>query len=559
VNLADIWEAVADRRGEQPALVHGAQRTPFAAFDDRAARLAAALADHGIGRDAKVAMYLYNANEYLETTFAALKLRAVPVNVNYRYLEDELFYLLENSDAEALVFHGALAERVRAVRDRLPKLRALVQVTTADEDRVPLLDAATPYEDLIASSEPAARIERSPEDVVFLYTGGTTGLPKAVIWPQAALYSQFAASYIPLQGWLPATPAEAADASDRLHALGAAGAALAAAPLMHGMAWFTSMARLMIGGTVVSLTSRTFDPHEFWRAVQEHRVNACTIVGDAFARPLVEALEEAEAAGRPYDLSSLGVIISGGVMWTPPYKQPFVDRGVGMLIDGLGSSEATGAASHVTMAGSDPSTARFQLGPHTRVLTEDGREVTPGSGEVGVLAVGGPAVAAGYYKDPQKSAQTFRVIGGQRYSIAGDYATVEEDGSITLLGRGSVCINTGGEKVFPEEVEEVIKLHPAVADCVVVGVPDEKWGQAITALVALRQGGGLDPAELLALARQKLAAYKAPKHVVVVPELLRSPAGKADYRWALDTAVERLERTRGRAEGSAAARRTHRA
>jgi fatty-acyl-CoA synthase len=415
-----------------------------------------------------------------------------------------------------------------------------VQVTTGDDDRVPLLEGAAAYEELVAANEPAKRIPRSGEDLIFLYTGGTTGLPKGVIWPQQALVAQFSAGYIPLGGWVPSTPAEAADASVKLHELSAAGAALAAAPLMHGMAWFTSMGRLMVGGTVVSLTNRSFDAHEFWRAVQDHRVNACTIVGDAFARPMVEALEEAEVAGRPYDLSSLGVVISGGVMWTPPYKQPFVDRGVGMLIDGLGSSEATGAASQVTMGGSDPTTARFQPGPDTVVLGEDGREVAPGSGEVGVLAVGGPAVAAGYYKDPEKTAQTFRVIDGRRYSIAGDFATVEEDGSITLLGRGSVCINTGGEKVFPEEVEEVVKLHPAVGDCVVVGVPDEKWGQAITAVVALRPGGGLAPQEVVELAKEKLAAFKAPKHVVVVADVLRSPAGKADYRWALDAAVERL-------------------
>jgi fatty-acyl-CoA synthase len=539
MNFASMWEAVADRRPEAIAQIHGSRRDTFRAFDDRAARLAAALAARGVAPGAKVALYLFNCNEYLETVFAAMKLRAVPVNVNYRYLADELHYLLDNSDAEVLVYHGALADRVLAVRERLPGLRHLIQVETTEEDHVPLPAGATEYEMALGEVAPAPRSERGAGEHLFLYTGGTTGMPKGVMWTHKALYAQLSASFLPLGRPVPTTVAEVAEAADDLDAIGAGGPGLAAAPLMHGMAWFSSMGRLLIGGSVVVLPNRSFDAHEFWRAVQEHRVAAATIVGDAFARPLVEALVEAEERGTPYDVSSLGMVISGGVMWTPTWKQPFLDRGVMMLIDGLGSSEATGAAMMISTAGQDLATARFQRGPDARVLTDDGRDVTPGSGEVGVIAISGDALPDGYYKDDAKTEATFRLVDGRRYAIPGDYATVEADGTITLLGRGSVCINTGGEKVFPEEVEEALKLHPAVVDCTVVGVPDPKWGQAITAVVACRAPAP-DAAALVAHARERLAAYKSPKHVVFVERVLRSPAGKADYRWALDVAKGEL-------------------
>jgi fatty-acyl-CoA synthase len=540
MNLASAWEAVADRLPDNVAQIHGTTRITFRELDARASRLAGALAARGVGRGSKVAMYLFNCIEYLETCFAAMKLRAIPVNVNYRYLADELHYLIDNSEAEVLVYHGALAARVAEVRERLPKLHTLIQVVTTDDDRVPLLDGAVGYEELLASATPAPRIERSADDHLFLYTGGTTGLPKGVMWSQRALFSQLSAAYMSLGGEPPRTLPEIGEAAVKLAEINMAGPGIAAAPLMHGMAWFSSMGRLMIGGAVVSLTNRSFDAHEFWRCVQEHRVAAATIVGDAFARPLVNALLEAEERGEAYDVSSLGMIVSGGVMWSPPYKQPLLDRGVAMLIDGLGASEATGGGMMIHMAGQEIASARFQLGPHSRVITDDGRDVAPGSGEIGMLAVSGEAIPDGYYKDEAKTEKTFRIIGGKRYAIPGDYATIEADGTVTLLGRGSVCINTGGEKVFPEEVEEVVKLHPAVDDCTVVGVPDEKWGQAITAVVQLAPGTRPDPADIIAEAKRRLAAYKAPKHVVAVERIVRSPAGKADYRWALDEAKKRL-------------------
>ncbi|MCW5889902.1 MAG: AMP-binding protein [bacterium] len=539
MNLADMWEAVAAELPDASAQIHGDRVSTYREFEDRAARLAAAFAAHGAGVGTKVGMYLYNAPEYLETTFAALKLRAVPVNVNFRYLADELHYLLDNADAEILVYHGALAERVQAVRDRLPRLRLLVQVETADADRLPLPPGAVRYEDLIAAHAPAPRMPRDPHDHIFLYTGGTTGLPKGVMWTHADLFKQFSAGYMALGGDVPTTVEGVGAAAKTMRDMGVSGPQIAGPPLMHGMAWFTAMSRLMTGGTVVTLTDRSFDAHELWRAVQEHRVNMCVIVGDAFARPMIRALEEAEAQGRPYDVSSLMVLVSGGVMWTPQNKTPFLDRGIGMLMDGLGSSEATGIGMMISTAGDDPALGRFMPNPGTRVLTEDGRDVQAGSGEIGLLAVTG-ALPQGYYKDPAKSANTWKTIDGVRYSFPGDWARIEADGSITLLGRGSVCINTGGEKVFPEEVEEALKLHPDVEDCIVVGVPDERWGEAIAAVVQPRGGAAPDPAALVAFTRERLAAYKSPKHVVTVAKLVRSPAGKADYRWARDTAKAAL-------------------
>ena len=535
MNLADMWEAVAAEIPDAIAQIHGDVPSTYRDFETRASRLAGALRAHGVGPGTKVAMYLFNAPAWLETTFAALKLRAVPVNVNFRYLADELHHLLDNADAEVLVYHGALADRVEAVRARLPRLRLLVQVTTADADRVPLLAVAHAYEDLIAAHAPAPRIPRSAGDHVFLFTGGTTGLPKGVMWTHADLFKQFSAGYMAMGGEVPTTVAGVGRAARTMREMGVAGPQIAAPPLMHGMAWFTSMSRLMTGGTVVTLANRAFDAHELWRAVEQHRVTMCVIVGDAFARPMIRALEEAEAAGRPYDVSSLMVIVSGGVMWTPANKKPFLARGVGMLMDGLGSSEATGIGMMISTAGDDPTLGRFMPNPGTRVLTEEGRDVVPGSGEIGRLAVTG-ALPAGYYKDPEKSAATFKEIDGVRYSFPGDWARVEADGSIMLLGRGSVCINTGGEKVFPEEVEEVLKLHPDVEDAVVVGVPDDRWGEAITAIVQPRAKAAPDEAALIAFTRERLAAYKAPKRIVRVAQIVRSTAGKADYRWAREAA-----------------------
>jgi fatty-acyl-CoA synthase len=547
-NFATCWEALADAQPDRPALIQGSRTRSWGEWDERAARLAAGFRALGLTEGGKVASYLYNSSEYLEGVLATWKCRAAPVNVNYRYLEDELAYLLENSDTEVLLFHGVLGEHVAKVADRVPGLRAIVQV----DDGSPLIETARGpalrYEDVIAQHEPAPRVEKSGDDLYILYTGGTTGMPKGVMWRNDDLFQSLVPTVFGLVGGtLPedgaaGVPAVAAAAA----AAGRTPVHLPASPLMHGTGFMSSLQALTLGGAVVTLEERTFDPDELWRAVQRDRVTQMAIVGDAFGRPMLRALESAAARGEPYDISSLGLVISSGVMWTAEVKQGLLGFGSFLCFDSLGSSEGVGFANQISAPGTETTTARFQIGEHARVVTEDGRAVEPGSGEIGLLALGGP-IPLGYYKDPAKTDATFRTFAGERYSIPGDWARVAADGTVELLGRGSVSINTGGEKVFPEEVEEAVKLHPAVADAVVVGIPDEQWGETIAAVVALHEppdGGGGPGAiedEIADAARGRLAGFKRPRHVIVVDEVPRGPNGKADYAWAKRTAVERVE------------------
>jgi 3-oxocholest-4-en-26-oate---CoA ligase len=514
--------------------VQGDRRYTWGEFDDRSARLAAALSDFGLEPDSKVAFYLHNGIEYLETTYGTFKARATHVNVNYRYVEEELHYLLENSDAEVVFFDGYLGERVAAVRDRLPKLKAVVQV----DDGSPLLPGAHRYEDLIAAHEPAPRIERSDDDLYILYTGGTTGFPKGVMWRMEDFYFALVPAVYAIAGQDP--PAAAEDSGKVATAVREAGVApvhLPASPLMHGTGFMTSMQSLMQGGTIVLLTSRHFDAHELWQATQREHVTQMAIVGDAFAKPMVRALEDAERDSDPYDLSSVRAIISSGVMWTAEVKESLMKRGMFVCLDSLGSSEGVGFAYQVDTPAAKPKTARFTISESTQVLTEDGREVEPGSGETGLLALGGP-IPLGYYKDEKKTAETFRTFGGKRYSVPGDWARVETDGTITLLGRGSVSINSGGEKIYPEEVEEALKAHPAVADAIVVGVPDERFGEAVTAVVSLHAGETATGDELAEATKGHLAGFKRPRRIVVMDEVKRGANGKADYRWAKSVATD---------------------
>jgi len=536
-NFGTVFESVADAIPEHTALVQDGRRRAWREFDERASRLAAAFRALGLGPGSKVAFYLYNSNEYLEMLFATFKLRAVPANVNYRYTEEELAYLLENSDAEVVVFHGSLGKQVDAVRDPKLKVRAAVQV----DDGSPLVDGALRYEDLIEAHAPMERIERSGDDLLFLYTGGTTGMPKAVMWRHEDLFAALAPAATAFFGLPIPEDTTGVEAVVRtVHESGLVPVHLPASPLMHGTGQFSTLQVLFLGGTIVTLESRHFDPHELWQVVQRERVTQIAIVGDAFAKPMLRALDEAEARGEPYDLSSLLLVISSGVMWSESVKRELIARHPVIAYDSLGSSEGVGFANAITTADSKGETAKFSVGPDTKVFTDDGREVKPGSGEVGNLAVGGH-IPVGYYKDPEKTAATFRVVDGKRYSIPGDYATVEADGTITLLGRGSVSINSGGEKIFPEEVEEAVKQHPAVADAVVVGVPDERFGEAVTAVVALAPGRTTDEGEIAgAVERSGLARFKRPKHVVVVDAVPRGPNGKADYAWARETALARV-------------------
>lgn len=537
LNLATVWEAVAAVIPDRPALVHGEESRSWSEFERRAARLAAALAEHGVTVDDNVALYLHNCSEYLEATFASFKVRAATVNVNYRYLAAELEYLFDNSDAKVVLFHADFTERLEAIRERLSKVVLFVRVGDAADGPPP--SWACDYEELLAAHEPLPPIERSAHDRWLLYTGGTTGNPKGVIWPHASLLAVASASFAVVGAAVPTTAAEVRAAALSFVERGKSIVLLPAAPLMHGTSALTALGVLSTGGTVVTLTAHSFDAHELWAAVQRNRVTQLTIVGDAFAKPMLTALEEARAAGEPYDLSSLKVVLSSGVMWSRESKDALHHWTSATLADSLGSSEGVGFGMSVSRRGSTAATARFTLGPDSAVFGEDGRRVRPGSGERGLLAVGG-AIPVGYYKDEAKTAETFRVLEGRTWSIPGDYATVESDGTITLLGRGSVCINTAGEKVYPEEVEETLKRHPLVRDANVVGVPDPKWGSAVHAVVSLETTPN-DPDAVEGIlrdfCREHLAGYKCPKRIHLVPQIHRGPNGKPDYRWAAETAA----------------------
>jgi len=461
----------------------------------------------------------------------------VPVNVNYRYLDDELWYLLDNADAEALVFHSSLGDRVAEVAVRLPKLKLLIEVDDGGAGQVP---TSVTYDSVLADHLPMERIARSEDDIYMLYTGGTTGMPKGVMYDMASHVDLFLRSGFPfLRQPVPETCDDVAPLVRAITEAGTRMIAIPCAPLMHGTGlWLGAFASHLTGGEVVLLTSRTLDAHEVLRTAQARRATSLVIVGDAFAKPLVAAFDEAADRGEPYDLSSVGVILSSGVMWTAEVKQQLLDRIPQVLLfDAIGSTEGS-MGNQMSMRGGPTETAKFTQNPTTKVFTDDGREVVPGSDEIGMVAAGG-FVPLGYFKDPDKSARTFRTIDGVRYSFPGDLAKVAADGTLILLGRGSQVINSGGEKIFPEEVEEAVKRFPGVLDCLVVGVDDERFGQAVTA-VAATDGSTLAEADVIAHVKTQLARYKAPKRVVFVAEVPRAPNGKADYALARQYAVDAL-------------------
>ena len=530
LNIATAWEAISDQIGDLTAIYSGENSESWEEFEKRSASLAKTFSEKGLKRDSKVAFYCYNGPEYLEGQFAAFKIRAIPANVNYRYLDEELAYILNNADAEALLFDSSLTERVDSVRSRCPKLKVFLRVGEGPSE-----DWITNYEDAV-NNDPLPRIERSGDDLWFLYTGGTTGSPKAVMWSHAGLMGGMAETFRSLGEKVPENFEEAAEIAKRVTGEGKEIRQLCAAPLMHGTSSLTALGTHMHGVLVATLSSRTFDPKELWEMVEKCKITMLTIVGDAFARPMIDELEDSLKSDTVRDLSSLRLVMSSGVMFSAPLKERLLDLHSCTILDALGSSEGTGMGKQVTSRRKkDTGTARFFLGEHTRVLSEDGEEIEPGSEKIGKLALGYP-LPVGYYKDPEKTELTFPTINGRRWSIPGDWATIEKDGSITLLGRGSECINTGGEKVFPEEVEEALKINSLVVDCNVVGLPDDRWGQAVTAVVEVKKGETLKEVELLNDVKERLAGYKVPKSVIFVEKLKRGPNGKSDYRWARETA-----------------------
>ncbi len=486
VSFGTIWEAIARDQPDSVAISEPGRDYTFAEFEDRAARLAAALSAAEVGPGDKVACYLYNGAAYLETVFAAFKIGAVPVNANYRYTQGELTALLADADAAALVFSGDLAANVAHAARTLPSLRLLVRVGpiptgTAQADPV---RAAPELAGLYAATAPRHAEPRPGSDQLFMYTGGTTGRPKGVIWRMSDLLGSMGASLFSRLGAAdpPGTLGDMVAIARAARADGRAPVVLSVVPLMHATGLFNSMGALAVGGRVVMTRPGGLDPRQVWETVAKQRVRTLLVAGNAVCQPLVDELLAAEAAGRPHDLSSLDSITSSGTVLGDRLKRALHERAAVTITDALASSEGGPFAFAITSSTADlPS--RFFPAAATRVLAADGGEVIPGSGQIGTLAFGGP-IPEGYYKDPAKTTATFRTVAGVRYTMPGDLATVDADGAIRFLGRGSGVINTGGEKVHPQEVEDLLLAQPGVTDASVVGVPDETWGERVAAVVA---------------------------------------------------------------------------
>jgi acyl-CoA synthetase (AMP-forming)/AMP-acid ligase II len=532
---ATAYELISDSQPGAPALVHGDHTRTWAELDDRAARLAAAFVAAGLGRGSRVAVDLYNSNEFIETHLAALKSRCVPVHINYRYVDTELGYLLDNCDAEAIVYHRGLGEHVGRVAAHTPTMKLMVEVDDGSGSSAGA--GVADYEPLLAAHEPAARIERSVDDPTLWYTGGTTGLPKGVEGRLGAAPPWKRGASGALLGLGDDSPDDVLAVIELLRSRDAMPVGIPASPLMHSTGMMGLVTPVLgVGGTVVTLTARSFDANELVTTIERQRATIVTVVGDAIARPLVRALDDRVTAGRPADSSSLQAICSAGVQFSGDVKERLIAHVPQLtIVDSCGSSDGARYGTSVTRRGDRASTARFDAAPGLIVLDDRGRPTEPGSGTVGLLAA--PTGIAGYLKDPEKSADTYRVIDGQRYAVPGDYGRIDADGSLTLVGRGSATINTGGEKVHPEEVEEVLKNVVGVEDCVVLGLPDERWVQRVVALV---QSSDADTTERMLIdhAHDRLARYKAPKQVIFVERIPRFANGKPDHDAARRVAAE---------------------
>lgn len=536
-----VARGVAAAIGDRILVTQGDKQYTYAEILDRSTRLASylhsrglgchtersSLPGHEVGQDL-LGIYAYNGNEYIESMLGAWTARVAPFNVNYRYVKAELQYLLDDAGATALIYHSAFAPRVAEVLPELPHLKVLIQIANGSGHE--LLPGAVDYETVIASSSPEPPpVEPSPDDLYVLYTGGTTGMPKGVLWRQRDI---FVTSF----GGRNLVTGEVMGSVDEIVTRAAENPGtklMILPPLMHGAAQWGVMTAMTTGQSLVfaSVVDR-LDADEVVRTVEREKVSVVTVVGDAIARPLLAAIESRKA-----DVSSLVAIANGGALLTPSIKERLINAlPNGMVIDGVGSSETGAQMHHMSMSGA-VSTGKFNAGPDTFVAAEDLSSILPPGHEgIGWLAQRG-YVPLGYKGDAAKTAATFPVIDGVRYAVPGDRARHLEDGSIELLGRESVTINSGGEKIFAEEVEMALASHPSVADVVVAGRPSERWGQEVVAVVALAEGASTDEAELISHAAQSIARYKLPKAVVFREAIQRSPAGKADYRWARQQAI----------------------
>jgi len=530
-NLADMFEHAVDHFPDREYLVCDGKRRTYREMEERANRLAHHLATQGIGPGDHVGIYAFNSVEWVETLWAVFKLRAVWVNINYRYVEDELRYLFDNADLKALVYQRQFAPRLSGVVSAMPLLRHSLVVDDGTDERVESI-ASEDYEAAIAAASPERDFgSRSATDRYILYTGGTTGMPKGVVWQHVDVFMALGGGIDPMTNERAPRPEFMVEKAQT----GFAMTFLPIAPLMHGATQWAVMGQSFLGNKVVLMGK--FDPRRLWDLVEQERVNSVMITGDAMARPLIETLTAPDAR---WDVSSLMVLTSSAATFSPSVKDQFFARFPNLvMIDAIGSSESGNNGMVMVRAGE----TAMKGGPtvskvgNTVVLDECGKPLAPGCGKIGKIARAGD-IPLEYYKDTKKTAETFVTYDGVRYAMPGDYAMIEEDGRITLLGRGSVSINSGGEKIFPEEVEAAVKSHPAVFDCTVVGVPDDRWGERIAAVVEFRPGKQATLEDIQNHCRTRIAGYKVPRQLCVVDSVVRSPSGKPDYRWAKEAAQQ---------------------
>ena len=532
LDFASVWEIISDIVPDNDALICGDEVVTWKEYDEKSSKIATALTAAGLQANSKAGLYLNNSNEYLIAQNAIFKIGGIPINVNYRYVAEELIYLLDNSDSEAVFYHACYSNRIKEIASSLPNIKAWIEVSDGTESH---FSDALKYEELLESSSPMDRIYRDPETIYMLYTGGTTGMPKGVMYKQGE-FLVFLFRTLKAMGY--DVPEDINNLEEQIHNFKKDDTfirSLIGCPLMHGTGmWLGAFLPLLLGGTAITSRNLGFDADQIWTQVEDTQTSNIVIVGDAFAKPMLDALNNASSQGKPYDLSSVKVIISSGVMWSEEVKNGLLVHHDMQLMDTMGSTEG-GMGSSVSTRDNPPKTAKFALNPGVVVIADDGEVLKPGTDKIGLIGTSG-LVPVGYYKDEKKSAETFREVDGVRYSFPGDYAKLEEDGTITLLGRGSNCINSAGEKIYPEEVEEAIKRNNEVFDCLVVGVDDPKFGQKVVAVVSLEDSKQIDEDDLVNTTRQFIAGYKLPKKVIFVDEVQRAPNGKANYKWAKNVA-----------------------
>jgi fatty-acyl-CoA synthase len=538
-HFATIWEKVSDYVPDDIALVSGENKKNWRDYEQTSAKIASFLKDRGIKKNSKVGLYLFNCNEYLESQFATFKVMGVPINVNYRYKSEELIYLLDNSDSEAVFFHESYLDQILLIYKNLPNIKTWIQIGGKES---PKINNFFLYENILLSNAPMERIKRDEDSIYMIYTGGTTGMPKGVMYTHGSfVISMFGG--LKMQGYdvpdvrkkenifqLKEVIQKRSHENDSTRCL-------IACPLMHGTGMFLGgFMTHCLGGSIITIPEIGLDPAKLLREIEINKVNNLIIVGDAFAKPILNELDSGHKNGNPYDISSLQIIISSGVIWSADVKAGILKHHDVKLFDSMGSSEG-GMGSSVSSRKKSVKTAKFRMNPDVIVLGDDGRIVEPGSGVRGLVGTSG-LVPLGYYKDPVKSAETFKEVNGKRYSFPGDYALVESDGSVTLLGRGSNCINSAGEKIYPEEVEEALKLDPSIDDVLVVGVEDEKYGQKVVAVASFNKDMSITEDDLKTNTKAHLSSYKVPKNIKFVEKVSRAPNGKADYKWAKELAKE---------------------